>query len=225
MTSGGLSVVCTSCAKTSGRETPSNCSQTQAAKLLRCLSHGSRIRSSGGLDAEPDGGGSSFGGGPPPLGAAGLPSSPSSSSSSPSSPSGSPRPRPRPAPRPRLRRACPRPPPRPRGPPVGSPAGRCPGLPVDAAGISDVVGLRPVEGVALGPVLDCALPASASSPPAPPEPSSRPRRARAARGGASVSKRMPMLGSCARSSSAGCSPPGCAENLEGPLSARISGLA
>ena len=27
MTSGGLSVVCTSCAKTSGRETPSNCSQ------------------------------------------------------------------------------------------------------------------------------------------------------------------------------------------------------
>ena len=223
MTSGGLSVVCTSCAKTSGKETPSNCSQTQAAKLLRCLSHGSRIRSSGGLDAEPDGGGSSFGGGPPPLGAAGPPSSPSSSSSS--SPSGPPRPRPRLAPRPRLRRACPRPPPRPRGPPVGSPAGRCPGLPVGAAVISGVAGHRPVEGDALCTVLDCALPVSASSPPALPEPSSRPRRARAARGGASVSKRMPMLGSCARSTSAGCSPPSCAEKLEGPPSARISGLA
>ena len=163
MTSGGLSVVCTSCAKTSGKETPSNCSQTHAAKLLRCLSHGSRARFSGGLDAEPDGDGSSFGGGPPPRGAAG-PSSSSSSPSSPSSPSGSPRPRPRPLPRPPLRLPRPRPPPRPRGLLVGSPGGRCEGLPDGAAvPASEAASRRPCACGVLGAVPDGALSSSSTS--------------------------------------------------------------
>ena len=65
MTKGASIVVGTSCAKTSVRATPSNCSQTHAAKLFRRRSHGFCGRKASALDPGSGGDGLPLPAGPP----------------------------------------------------------------------------------------------------------------------------------------------------------------